>query len=167
MQQFRNNVIRAGLEALYFTGAHYLLRPIFSGVGAIFMLHHVRPRRDAEFQPNRHLEVTPEKDGPVAVGSVFNTSAHQFGTQREKSTVTDLEAGKLFGWDSTGALGKVHHWFALSGNGGSTEVTKGLELVQPSFLAKMMGWKIARDSPKGLRADLEKIKASVEGSATA
>jgi peptidoglycan/xylan/chitin deacetylase (PgdA/CDA1 family) len=60
MKQFRNNVIRAGLGALYFSGAHYLLRPIFSGVGAIFMLHHVRPRRDAEFQPNRHLEVAPE-----------------------------------------------------------------------------------------------------------
>jgi len=60
MKQFRNNVIRAGLGALYFSGAHYLLRPIFAGVGAIFMLHHVRPRRDAEFQPNRHLEVAPE-----------------------------------------------------------------------------------------------------------
>ena len=27
MKQFRNNVIRAGLEALYVTRAHYLLRP--------------------------------------------------------------------------------------------------------------------------------------------
>jgi peptidoglycan/xylan/chitin deacetylase (PgdA/CDA1 family) len=53
-------VIRAGLGALYLSGAHHLLRPIYSGVGAIFMLHHVRPRRDAEFQPNRHLEVAPE-----------------------------------------------------------------------------------------------------------
>jgi peptidoglycan/xylan/chitin deacetylase (PgdA/CDA1 family) len=60
MKKLRNNVIRAGLEALCFTRAHHLLRPIFSGVGAIFMLHHVRPRRDAEFQPNHHLEVTPE-----------------------------------------------------------------------------------------------------------
>src|ERR1700722_17031248 len=60
MKQFRNNVIRAGLEALYFSGAHFLLRPIFSGVGAIFMLHHVRPPRKGEFQPNRHLEVAPE-----------------------------------------------------------------------------------------------------------
>jgi peptidoglycan/xylan/chitin deacetylase (PgdA/CDA1 family) len=60
MKKFRNNVIRAGLGAFYFTGAHHLLRPIFSGAGAIFMLHHVRPCREAEFQPNHHLEVTPE-----------------------------------------------------------------------------------------------------------
>ena len=60
MKQLRTTVIRAGLEALYFSGAHYLLRPIFAGVGAIFMLHHVRPRREAEFQPNYHLEVEPE-----------------------------------------------------------------------------------------------------------
>jgi peptidoglycan/xylan/chitin deacetylase (PgdA/CDA1 family) len=60
MKQLRNTVIRAGLGALYFSGAHFLLRPIFSGVGAIFMLHHVRPARDGDFQPNRHLEVTPD-----------------------------------------------------------------------------------------------------------
>ena len=60
MKQLRNNVICAGLGALYFTGAHHLLRPIFSGVGAIFMLHNVRPSRDAGFQPNRHLEVAPD-----------------------------------------------------------------------------------------------------------
>jgi peptidoglycan/xylan/chitin deacetylase (PgdA/CDA1 family) len=60
MKQFRNNVIRAGLEALYLTGAHRLLRPIFAGIGGIFMLHHVRPRRDDEFQPNSHLEIAPE-----------------------------------------------------------------------------------------------------------
>ncbi len=60
MKQLRTTVIRAGLEALYFSGAHVLLRPIFSGVGAIFMLHHVRPLRDAAFQPNRHLEIAPD-----------------------------------------------------------------------------------------------------------
>jgi peptidoglycan/xylan/chitin deacetylase (PgdA/CDA1 family) len=60
MKLFRNTVIRAGLGALYFSGAHYLLRPIFSGVGAVFMLHQVRPARADNFQPNHHLEVTPD-----------------------------------------------------------------------------------------------------------
>jgi peptidoglycan/xylan/chitin deacetylase (PgdA/CDA1 family) len=59
MKQLRSTVIRAGLEALYFSGAHHLLRPIFGGVGVVFMLHHVRPRDGREFQPNHHLEVEP------------------------------------------------------------------------------------------------------------
>jgi peptidoglycan/xylan/chitin deacetylase (PgdA/CDA1 family) len=60
MKQLRNNVIRAGLDVLYFSGAHHLLRPIFAGAGTIFMLHHVRPRHDGAFQPNHHLEITPD-----------------------------------------------------------------------------------------------------------
>jgi peptidoglycan/xylan/chitin deacetylase (PgdA/CDA1 family) len=56
----RSTIIRTGLETLYFSGAHLLMRPFFAGVGAILMLHHVRPGRTDEFQPNRLLEVTPE-----------------------------------------------------------------------------------------------------------
>src|SRR5437868_3655663 len=52
-------LLRTGLEALYFTGAHRLLRPLVGGVGAILTLHHVRPPRVDAFQPNRLLEVTP------------------------------------------------------------------------------------------------------------
>jgi peptidoglycan/xylan/chitin deacetylase (PgdA/CDA1 family) len=52
-------LIRAGLEALYFTGAHLALQPLLGGIGAILTLHHVRPARTAAFQPNRLLEVTP------------------------------------------------------------------------------------------------------------
>jgi peptidoglycan/xylan/chitin deacetylase (PgdA/CDA1 family) len=60
MKQLRTTVIRAALEALYLSGAHHLLRPLFAGVGAIFMLHHVRPRRVDAFQPNCHLEIEPQ-----------------------------------------------------------------------------------------------------------
>lgn len=59
MKRFRKTFIRAGLDALYFSGAYVWLRPMFEGLGAIFTLHHVRPQRDSEFQPNSHLEVTP------------------------------------------------------------------------------------------------------------
>lgn len=60
MTQFRNNAIRAGLQALQLTGAHRLLRPLLAGVGTIFTLHHVRPPLNRAFQPNRHLEITPD-----------------------------------------------------------------------------------------------------------
>jgi peptidoglycan/xylan/chitin deacetylase (PgdA/CDA1 family) len=53
-------VLRSGMEALYFSGAHRVLRPLLGGVGAIFTLHHVRPPRTDAFQPNRLLEVTPQ-----------------------------------------------------------------------------------------------------------
>jgi len=55
----RNTIIRTGLETLYFSGAHMLMRPFVGGVGAILMLHHVRPPRRDRFQPNRLLEITP------------------------------------------------------------------------------------------------------------
>ena len=111
------------------------------------------------------LQVSKSSEGPVAVGATYSTEAKQFGTQREKSTVTDLTPGKTFGWDSTGALGGIHHWFAVSEEGGATVLAKGAELVQPSFLAKVMSWRISREMPKSLREDLEKIRASIEGSA--
>ena len=60
MKQIRNTIIRAGLDALYFSGAHRVLRPFFGGVGTIFMLHNVRPAHTGLFQPNRHLEITPD-----------------------------------------------------------------------------------------------------------
>ncbi len=56
----KSAIIRTGFDTLYYSGAHLLLRPFFEGVGAIFMLHHVREPRPDAFQPNRLLEVSPE-----------------------------------------------------------------------------------------------------------
>ncbi|WP_208994848.1 polysaccharide deacetylase family protein [Roseibium hamelinense] len=36
------------------------IAPLTQGCGAIFMMHHVCPPRTEAFQPNRHLEITPE-----------------------------------------------------------------------------------------------------------
>src|SRR5205085_8473752 len=60
MPRLPDHVIRAGLETLYFSGAHRFLRHLTEGVGAILTLHHVRPEGDEAFHPNRILEITPE-----------------------------------------------------------------------------------------------------------
>jgi peptidoglycan/xylan/chitin deacetylase (PgdA/CDA1 family) len=60
MTALKNTIIRGGLETLYFSGANVLMRPFVHGVGAILTLHHVRPERPDDFQPNRLLEITPD-----------------------------------------------------------------------------------------------------------
>jgi peptidoglycan/xylan/chitin deacetylase (PgdA/CDA1 family) len=59
LSALKKTVIRAGLETLYFSGAHLVMKPFVGGVGVILTLHHVRPRRGDAFQPNRLLEVAP------------------------------------------------------------------------------------------------------------
>jgi peptidoglycan/xylan/chitin deacetylase (PgdA/CDA1 family) len=56
----KRTIIRTGLETLFFSGAHLMMRPFWGGVGAILTLHHVRPPRPDRFQPNRLLEITPD-----------------------------------------------------------------------------------------------------------
>jgi peptidoglycan/xylan/chitin deacetylase (PgdA/CDA1 family) len=56
----RKTMIRAGLETLYFTGAHRVLSRWLGGAGVILTMHHVRPASAEPFQPNRLLEITPE-----------------------------------------------------------------------------------------------------------
>jgi uncharacterized membrane protein len=111
------------------------------------------------------LQVTKSTEGPVVVGSVFSTTAKQFGTQREQSTITELSLGSAFAWESAGALGRARHRFSLAGEGGSTTLSKSAEIVEPKFLAKVTSWKLSRDIPKGLHSDLANIKAHLEGHA--
>ena len=59
MVGLKGAAISAGLETLYFSGAHRLARPVVGGLGAILTFHHVVPPRNDPFQPNRGLEVSP------------------------------------------------------------------------------------------------------------
>ena len=110
------------------------------------------------------LQVSRADDGPVVVGTKFSTTAKQFGTQREESTISEMTAPQEFGWMSTGALGRIHHRFTLREDAGTTVLTKGAEFIEPTLLAKITMFKLSRDVPKGLRNDLASIKTTVEAS---
>jgi peptidoglycan/xylan/chitin deacetylase (PgdA/CDA1 family) len=58
----KSAILKTSLDVLYYSGASQVLRGIFGGRGAIFMLHHVRPGGGLQrgFAPNAGLEVTPE-----------------------------------------------------------------------------------------------------------
>jgi peptidoglycan/xylan/chitin deacetylase (PgdA/CDA1 family) len=55
-------IVKAGLDAMHFSGAAALLDPVLRGMGCIFCLHEVRkPSTLAEgFEPNHQLAITPE-----------------------------------------------------------------------------------------------------------
>lgn len=56
------DIIRAGLSTLYHSGLYRAFEGSWSGMGAVFMLHHVRKQKEPfpGFHPNSCLETTPE-----------------------------------------------------------------------------------------------------------
>jgi peptidoglycan/xylan/chitin deacetylase (PgdA/CDA1 family) len=56
----KHAVMRTALSAIYRSGSHRLLSPLTKGLGAVLMLHQVRPAMPREFDPNGILRVTPE-----------------------------------------------------------------------------------------------------------
>jgi peptidoglycan/xylan/chitin deacetylase (PgdA/CDA1 family) len=60
MSRRTTKLLKAVLSTLHYSGADSMIAPFTRGVGAIFMLHHVRPERPGSFEPNRILKVTPQ-----------------------------------------------------------------------------------------------------------
>jgi peptidoglycan/xylan/chitin deacetylase (PgdA/CDA1 family) len=59
---YTGSLLRGCLDLLFYSGAARLLSPLSGGIGALLMLHHVRPGGGLQegFAPNRGLEITPE-----------------------------------------------------------------------------------------------------------
>lgn len=59
-ESIRTSILRAAMTAMGGTGLHRLVAPVARGLGAILMLHHVRPWVPRRYAPNRMLEITPD-----------------------------------------------------------------------------------------------------------
>jgi hypothetical protein len=105
---------------------------------------------------------TARNPGPVQVGSVYDTTNHQFGTQHEPVTVTDYAPNTSFGYESTGKIGLVRHGFDLKPAGDSTQVTKWMDIVRPSLMTRLLGPMITKSAPPAIEQDLQRIKAKLE-----
>jgi len=53
-------VLKAGLNALHYSGVSEALAPMTRGMGVIFMLHHIAPASGKAFDPNGLLSITPD-----------------------------------------------------------------------------------------------------------
>jgi hypothetical protein len=108
------------------------------------------------------LQITQTSNGPIGVSSTFSSTAQQFGTQRETQTVTEYAPGSRFAFEASGALGLARHIFELSAADSGTRVAKSMELIKPSFLARIMTLKLKADQPKAMAEDLSRIKQKLE-----
>lgn len=59
-RRMKQDFLKSGLKALYYSQAHRLLAPATRGVGLIYMLHRVSPDPVPPFAPNGILTVRPE-----------------------------------------------------------------------------------------------------------
>jgi hypothetical protein len=110
-----------------------------------------------------HSLQVPAAPGPAAPGLTVQSTAQQFGTQRENLTVIDATPGKRFAFESKGGLGTVLNAFDLESAGdGATRLTKSQDFIKPSLLYRVMSWQVNSQRPKELQADLDKIKQHLE-----
>lgn len=112
-----------------------------------------------------NLEVTRVGDGPVQVGTKFETVGHQFGAQPGTVTITELVPNQKIVYESDGKVGHFRHQFSIEDAGeGSIRLAKGFDLLTVRSLPlKVLGPIVRRFiAPKGLDGDLARIKAKLE-----
>src|SRR5215470_215294 len=60
MSRHTTKLLKAILSTMHYSGADSMIAPLTRGIGAIFMLHHVRPEQPGSSEPIRSLNITPQ-----------------------------------------------------------------------------------------------------------
>ena len=115
------------------------------------------------------LKLTQTSSGPVAVGTTFDSVGHMMNKDfHDHVKVTELEPGHRIGFEVESGNNYLRYYFDIHGQvGSSTSLTKGVEALKTGFpfvlIAPILA--ITGQFAKGVRGDLERIKAKVEAGA--
>lgn len=113
--------------------------------------------------PGHDVRITPASPGPVVVGSSFNSEAHQFGSQRDRITVTELTPNRRIVYEATMKDGTVfRHTLDLEPSGNGTHLSKRMETLKRSLMFKLMAPVGALMAPGMVARDVERIKGRLE-----
>ena len=134
----KQTIIRAGLETLYFSGAYEMLRPFVAGVGAILTLHHVRPARPEQFQPNRLLEITPEFLDEVLI-ELRRSSLDLVSLDEMHRRLVERDPDKALALlKSAGPASTISGWSAVAGALAIKDPALAMEVLRSAPVA--VGW---------------------------
>lgn len=115
--------------------------------------------------PGHKVEIKKTSEGPVAVGSTFESTGQQFGANHDTLTVTELAENQRIVYEADGNAGLIGHTFELSPADGGTQLTKRFDIMKPKFPLNVLSPILqAFVLPGGLKGDLERIKAKLEAS---
>ena len=115
------------------------------------------------------LQIEKTSEGPVGAGATFKSVGRQFGRDNHDNlTVKEFVPNEKIVFESVGDAGLLQHHFLLKEEGGTTILAKGLEPLRTAGLFKLLAPIVmAFVAPRGFDGDLERIKAKLEGEATA
>lgn len=108
-------------------------------------------------------EITKISDGPLAVGSIFETREQgPFGmTFKEKVEVIEHHASERFAWRSYGPFGSWYDWsFEIRAQDGGAILVERLEGAHGLPAAVAMKLFVRREMEKSMPQGLAKIKAT-------
>lgn len=85
------------------------------------------------------------------------------GTHRATVTITDLVPNERIVYESEEDTGRYRHYLQIAPANGSVELTKGVEPLKPALLFRLLSPLLPLIVSRALNADLQKIKAILEG----
>lgn len=111
-------------------------------------------------------EVTRASDGPVAVGSAYESKGHNLGmAAKDKVEVTAYQPNERFAWRSHGGMGMQFDWsFEVRPQGGGSLLIERLDPpggVMGTIIGKLFAERTTR---KVVPEGLARIKEKLEGS---